>query len=56
MKKAVGQNQGRLINRSNKFEILFRFSSFLKEKSSLYVFHIAEVYAKFGVKHKYDTK
>jgi hypothetical protein len=54
-KKAAGQNQGHLINWSNKFEILFRSSSFLKEKSSLYVFQITEVYAKFGVKQKYDT-
>jgi hypothetical protein len=54
-KKAAGQNQGHLINWGNKFEILFRSSPFLKEKSSLYVFQIAEVYAKFGVKQKYDT-
>jgi len=50
MKEAAGQNHGHLIDWSNKFEILFRSFSFLKEKSSLYVHHIAEVYAKFGVK------
>jgi hypothetical protein len=56
MKKAAGQNQGHLINWNNKCEIRFRSCSFLKEKSSLYVFQIAEIYAKFGVQQKYDTK
>lgn len=51
-----GQNQRQLTNWSNRFEIRLLSSSFLKEQSSLCVFQIAEVYAKFEVKYKSDTK
>jgi hypothetical protein len=55
-RKSAVQNQEHLMNWNNKFEILFRSCSFLKEKSPLYVFQIAEFYAKCGLKLKSDTE